>query len=584
MTASTSEARRLLIWGLLGTCSLMVILVTWSLYGLIGEMRGQEKEVLSRVRALGEASRQELAMRDFQQPGGGAMALLSPSRDALGLLLPKQVAVRFGKRLLWAVPQLAPPEADIPEKGLSTVSRTAPGQWVYAVTLEDGRTFMAVFDGPSYARAAARIKTAVAFEVAAALALILFWGLLAWRLYASYQAMMTTMGQANGLFARTQKGEIAPQDMVAMFQQTVSELRQRTLELERLHQVERRRAQDVEAMVKALCENLDAGYLRFDAEGRLAKANADGRRLLGLPTVPLLGESAERTFAPLPEIGALPGEAVKSRSVVIRDEVPGAEGRLLQVTAIPIFSQTNSPQGALLVLRDMTSYYKMARDLRETEALSRLGEVAAGVAHEVRNGLNVLMLQLKLLREDHAELAEESRLKLVEQEIAQLAKVASDLLFYARPLKLEKEPVKMAALLETVADALRGLFPGLKATVEADAGLSADCDPEALSRALLNIAQNAAEAASQAHPGEGRVRLCAGMQEEKGVFVVVEDDGAGIPQNVRSNLFAPFVTEKPGGTGLGLPIARKIAREHGGDLCLCAGETLPGAAFKLTLP
>ncbi len=264
--------------------------------------------------------------------------------------------------------------------------------------------------------------------------------------------------------------------------------------------------------------------------------------------------------------------------------MPGAEGRLLQVTAIPIFSQTNSSQGALLVLRDMTSYYRMARDLRETEALSRLGEVAAGVAHEVRNGLNVLMLQLKLLREDHAELAEETRLKLVEQEIAQLAKVASDLLFYARPLKLEKEPVEMAALLETVAATLRGLFPGLKVSVEADAGLFADCDSEALSRALLNIGQNAAEAASQAHPGEGRVHFYAGMEEEKGVFVVVEDDGAGIPQNVRSNLFAPFVTEKPGGTGLGLPIARKIAREHGGDLCLCANETLAGAAFKLTMP
>jgi len=298
----------------------------------------------------------------------------------------------------------------------------------------------------------------------------------------------------------------------------------------------------------------------------------------------MLGESAERTFASLPEIGALPSEAVKTRSVVIRDEVQGADGRFLQVAAIPLYSQANRSQGALLVLRDMTSYYRMARDLRETEALSRLGEVAAGVAHEVRNGLNVLTLQLKLLREDHSELAEEARLKLVEQEISQLAKVASDLLFYARPLKLEKEPAEMADLLETIANTLRGLFKGLQVTVEAEAGLLANCDSEALSRALLNLGQNAAEAAMQAHPGEGRVILRAGREEEKGIFIIVEDDGAGIPQSVRDSLFAPFVTEKPGGTGLGLPIARKIAREHGGDLAPYVPETLAGAAFKLTLP
>ncbi len=576
--------RRLLIWGLLGTCSLMVLLVTWSLYGVMGEMRRQEEEARSRVGALGDASRQELAKRDFQQLGNGTMEVLSPNRDALGLLFPKQVAVLFGKRVLWAVPPFAPPAADIPEKGTSLVVKAGLGQWVYAATLEDGRTFLASFDGPSYARAEARARTAAAFEVAAAGALILFWGLLAWRLYTSYQTVVAAIRQTDGLITARSQGEIAPQDVLAIFQRTVAELRQRTQELEKLHQAERRRAQDVESMVKALCENLDAGYLRFDPEGRLAQANADGRRLLGLPTVPMLGESAERTFAPLPEIGALPPEAVRTRSVVIRDEVPGADGRLLQVAAIPLYSQTNSSQGALLVLRDMTSYYRMARDLRETEALSRLGEVAAGVAHEVRNGLSVLTLQLKLLREDHSELAEEARLKLVEQEISQLAKVASDLLFYARPLKLEKEPVEVAAILETIANTLKGLFPGLSVSVEAEAGLLADCDSEALSRALLNLGQNGAEAARQAHPGGGRVILRAGAEEENCTRIVVEDDGAGIPQSVRENLFAPFVTEKPGGTGLGLPIARKIAREHGGDLLPCAPASLPGAAFELALP
>ncbi len=583
MTTSIPATKRLMIWGLLVTCSLMVALVTWNLYGLMAEMRGQENNIRSKVLLLGESAKRTLAQRDFQQPGPSVESFFPQMTGELSLVAPKQVALKFGKRILWAVPSFAPPEMEIPEKGVDSVQRSGAGQWVYAATLEDGRTFLAVFDAPAILKRISSIKTAAAFEITAALALILFWGLLAWRLYISYQEVVSTMRRADGLIAIVPKEELATQDMVALFQQTVSELRRRTLELEKLHQAEKRRAQDVEAMVKALCENLDAGYLLFDAGGRLAKANADGRRLLGLPTVPMLGESAERTFARLPEIGALPGEAVRTRSVVIRDEVAGAEGRLLQVTAIPIFSQTNSSQGALLVLRDMTTYYRMARDLRETEALSRLGEVAAGVAHEVRNGLNVLMLQLKLLRDDHAGLAGDDRLKALEGEIGQLAKVATDLLFFARPLKLEKEPAEVAPILEGIASTLRGRFPGLEAAVEAPPSMSVNCDPEALSRAILNLAQNAAESASQAHPGGGRVRLLAGA-EEGGAFVAVEDDGPGLPDGVKASLFSPFISEKPGGTGLGLPIARKIAREHGGDLSLETAQTLAGAAFKLTLP
>ncbi len=582
MTTSVRGVRRFLGWSLLGTCSLLLVLTAYNLASLSRGLAGQEEEALARARTMGERARAELSLRGFLNPGPDGMTLLAPGRDPSGEIYPRQVAVRFGSNLLWALPPFAPPRVAEPPMGATEVSAEPGDLLVYACRLEDGRLFLATFDAPALRRARSRTTALVAFEVAAVGLLILFWALLAWRLHTSYRDVVATLRQADDLLARP-PGEMTPQDVLTIFDKTVSELRARTRELERINNDNRQKAEDVGLLAEKLCANLATAYLLFDGEGRLTRTHPDARQLLGLPDVPRLGESEGRTLGGLPAISALVREAREGRALATREEVPGARGRLLQAIAIPLTDQLNRSRGVLLVLRDMTDFYAMARTVRERESLSRLGEVAAGVAHEVRNGLNVLTLQFQLLEKDHPALGSDARLAGVRREMDTLGQVVHNLLVFARPLKPEKTAVAAAPLLETTAETLRRLFPGLRVETAADEELVLQADAEALGRALFNLGRNAAEAAREAHPDSGRVRLAGRATQDGGAEIVVEDDGAGLSQAARESLFAPFCSTKPGGTGLGLPIARKIAREHGGELEGFEG-TLPGAAFRLTLP
>jgi len=581
VSTSLVGARRFLGWSLLGTVSLLVVLLTWNLVGLNQNLDRLSGEVSAQTLALGESLLAELELRDFRPPSEAATPLLRPDRDPSGALYTRQVCMKMGRHVLWAVPPYAPPPLVEPPPGESRVESTGDSHWAYTHRLPDGRLLQVTFEAPGYTRARSRTTALAAFEVVGAGVLILFWALLAWRLYTSYQEVVAVASQAHDLLPRAD-GEGATQDMLALFQRMVAELRAKTAELEDRSVAQKRRAESVESMVEALAENLGAGYLRFDAEGKLSGTNADARRLLGLPTVPRLGDTDARALGDNPAILELLGEVRESRTVTTRDEVPGAGGLLLQAVAMPLFDKIHHPLGHLLVLRDLTEFYRMGRTLREREALSRLGEVAAGVAHEVRNGLNVLTLQLRNLEADHATLGGDARLTAVRAEIGQLEQVVQELLFFAKPLRVEKTAVPAQELLGNTADRLGVLFPGLSVEVRAGDTLLS-CDAEPLGRALLNLGRNAAEAAISAHPGAGRVLLAA-AGSDRGVEVRVEDDGAGLPAEVRESLFTPFTTQKPGGTGLGLPIARKIAREHGGDLVPAEAKTLPGAAFVLTLP
>jgi signal transduction histidine kinase len=381
---------------------------------------------------------------------------------------------------------------------------------------------------------------------------------------------------------RTGRDEPSTQAVVTLFQQTLKELRRRTEELEEMHHRERNRAEDGERMAEALCANLEAGYLRFGEDGHLSGVNAAARSLLGLQSVPRLGDIAAELLRDRQGVAKVLEEVQTTRALALREEVPGAPGTLLQVVGIPLFNLLHQLKGHLLILRDQTGVYQMRRTLREREALSRLGEVAAGVAHEVRNALSTISARLKLLGQDVPDLAENASFQALAEESRNLEQVMQNLLFFARPLPIEREPIDLLALLEeergalgTQAEPLEVLVQGPPAVVGADR--------EAMGRALRNLTRNSLEAMAAVPPG--RKKLVLSTRLERGMaFLRVEDSGPGIPEGEdREAIFTPFFSQKPGGTGLGLAIARKIAREHGGDLVYFPSGP-GGAGFELSLP
>jgi two-component system, NtrC family, sensor histidine kinase HydH len=220
---------------------------------------------------------------------------------------------------------------------------------------------------------------------------------------------------------------------------------------------------------------------------------------------------------------------------------------------------------------------KSNESLRRAERLKSLGEMAAGMAHEVKNPLAAIRSSAQILGErvsgKEAEFAH-----IVVSEVDRLNQVVNEFLDYARPAPLKREPVLLSSLLDSCIELLAPVIAQAGAKVDKaypEAERKVNADPNQLRQVFLNLILNAV----QAMRAGGRMTL--GVRQESGsTRVVVRDTGPGIPSDKLRQVFEPFYSTKPGGTGLGLPIAQRIVAEHGGRLKI---ESTPAEGTTATV-
>ncbi len=212
-----------------------------------------------------------------------------------------------------------------------------------------------------------------------------------------------------------------------------------------------------------------------------------------------------------------------------------------------------------------------ARD-REREAM------LAGIAHEVRNPLGAMALYAGALADDVAGRPEAAHVARLREELGGLSRLVEDFLDFARHRPLDLEPVDGARLAAEVGELCQPLAEGRGVTLAAAGGGTFLADRHQLRRAALNLLRNAIEASPPGAAAELEVAVAAGQ-----VALTVLDRGPGVPAEARPRLFEPFCTTKTGGTGLGLALALKAARAHGGSLTLDDREG-GGSAARLLLP
>jgi signal transduction histidine kinase len=220
---------------------------------------------------------------------------------------------------------------------------------------------------------------------------------------------------------------------------------------------------------------------------------------------------------------------------------------------------------------------KVSESLRHAERLKSLGELAAGMAHEVKNPLAAIRSSAQILTErlsgKEAEFA-----RIVVSEVDRLNRVVNEFLDYARPAPLKREPVLLSALLDSCLELLAPVIgqAGIRvkrAYPQGERQVSADSNQ--LRQVFLNLVLNAVQAM---HAG-GEVTLEL-RQQGGSTQVSVRDTGSGIPFDKLRQVSEPFYSTKPGGTGLGLPIAQRIVSEHGGRLVI---ESRPGTGTTVTV-
>ncbi len=232
------------------------------------------------------------------------------------------------------------------------------------------------------------------------------------------------------------------------------------------------------------------------------------------------------------------------------------------------------------------------RRLRRSRELAALGEMAAGIAHEIRNPLGSISLYAEALEDDLVDSESRGLAGKIVSAVTGLNRVVGDVLDFSREMRAGASPVDAEALLLGAGDEARRelLDAGAEFECEVAEGLEVPCDADPLRRALVNLLRNAAEAVGDAERPR-RVRLSASRGTRLGVdggrahcaTLAVEDSGAGIPDDVLPRMFNPFFTTRAAGTGLGLAIVHRIIDAHGGAVEV-GRSPLGGARVALLLP
>jgi PAS domain S-box-containing protein len=241
----------------------------------------------------------------------------------------------------------------------------------------------------------------------------------------------------------------------------------------------------------------------------------------------------------------------------------GGEERLIEWRQTLLHDEDGSISGILSSGLDMTERRQMERAIVEQASLARLGEMAAVVAHEIKNPLAGIGGAIQVMS---SQLPPESSGRLMADEILErldaLNSTVNDMLLFARPRMPRPSPVPMLSLFEDIVALLRQ-DPQLKrvAVETRIPDIVVPCDADLLKPAFLNIVLNAA----QAMKGEGRIGISV---EPRAPYcrIAITDTGPGIPADIRGKIFEPFFSTKHRGTGLGLPIARRIVEAHGGQI------------------
>ena len=345
----------------------------------------------------------------------------------------------------------------------------------------------------------------------------------------------------------------------------------------------------------AILRHLATGILTVDADGLVGYLNPAAEQVLGVKAGDVQGH-------PIDE--ALPTRLVALRDLVLESHRSG-RGRArveLEVTsehhrALPLGASTNvlthegERTGVVAVFQDLTDVRDMERRARRNETLAEVGALAAGIAHELRNGLKPISGSVEVLQRELKLEGESAELMdLVARESARLNKFVTDLLSYSRERDLALEPILLEDHLRDLANTLRHdprRGEGVSvAYVPGPEGARVVLDSEQMRQVWLNLSTNALEAFGE----RGTLTITWVVRGADHIAVEFRDDGPGIPADDLCRVGEPFFTTKRGGTGLGLAIAQRIVERHGGVLTLesVAGQgttarvMLPGAVVALS--
>src|ERR1035437_1250423 len=350
---------------------------------------------------------------------------------------------------------------------------------------------------------------------------------------------------------------------------------------------------DLRGNIDHLLQDLEDAVFIFNRELRLVFASGSVEKFLGRDRADLPGQLVSGVFPPSTTLGLLVAQSSQNGRAIRNRRVPlAAPGQALAGPAVVLLSVDileslpGGPAGAsgiLVRVRDPEAQRKINRELQTADRLSAISRITSGVAHEVKNPLNAILLHVEVARSKlsrgDTDVAEQ--MEIISREILRLDRVVRTFLDFTRPVELQLDNVPMQDLVREIVDLARpqAAAANIRVSVRQEAGgVEVRVDRDLLKQAMLNVVFNA----MQAMPEGGELRFEASASEDT-AELRISDTGTGIPPELREKIFRLYFSTKKEGSGIGLAMTFRIVQLHDGTIDF-PSEPGKGTTFLIRLP
>jgi len=378
---------------------------------------------------------------------------------------------------------------------------------------------------------------------------------------------------------------------VKIFEQVIAELKKNEAALQRLYAETNQKAKNLESYNEYILRSIESGMIICDTQGKITRFNHSAQKILDVSESLAVGKHYKTLFREKPILCSLIEMALSEKRVCSIPEMEmsknNGENTWVAVSTSVVKDEQNKMLGVAVLLTDLTEIKRLQNEIAFKEKMAALGEMSAGLAHELRNSMGVILGFSKLLKKREPEkTSTEQIVSGILNEAMSMESLIQRFLTFAKPFDLKTEKVNLENIVEGCIKSLEENLKKNKTEFELQSEPNLPTilgDRLLLKQSFQNLIQNSIEAMPQGGKLSIDLRETKTYAGEKFIKVEISDTGCGIEEKDQKKIFNPFFTSKEKGTGLGLSLVKKIISLHHGEIEF-ESQVNKGTIFRIYLP